>query len=99
MLRMFMKRIMMGDRRKIYVIVIPEIKLSRVIPITVNNMLDAREVIVKRKSFLFLVVYLTKKGISINSIANRENIVNFSTLVQLFQRFKNIPILHSFNFI
>ena len=52
-----MKRIMMGDSRNMYVIVIPEIKLSRVIPRTVRNALDTREAIVKRESFLFLVVY------------------------------------------
>jgi hypothetical protein len=94
-----MKRIMTGDSRNMYVIVIPEIKLSRVIPITVSKALDAREAIVNKKSFLFLVVNLTNKGINTNNITKRENIEIFSTLVQLFQRFKNISILHSPNFI
>jgi hypothetical protein len=94
-----MKRIMTGESRNMYVIVIPEIKLSKVIPITVSKALDTKEAIVNRNSFLFLVVNLTKRGINTNSIAKRENIEIFSTLVQLFQRFKNISILHPPNFI
>jgi hypothetical protein len=64
-----MKRIMTGESWNMYVIIVSDIKLSKVIPRTVRSALDAREAIVNRKSFLFFVTNLTNKGINTNNIA------------------------------